>query len=65
MLGFLNAGHIVKFDARFGFHREAGLGFAELHRLARTARHVGGAAGQQDQGADQQQREEQVAEDAQ
>ena len=65
LLGLLNPGHIVKFDAGFGFHGKAGLGFAELHRLARASGHAIGAARQKDQRANQQQGEQQVAEQAQ
>ena len=64
LLGLLHPGHIVKFHAGLRFHRETGLGLAELHRLARTAGHAIGATGQEHERSDQQQREEKVAQQA-
>ena len=64
LLGFFDTGHIVELHAGFGLHREAGFCFAELHRLAGPTGHAIGATGEEHQRADQQQREEQVAEQA-
>ena len=64
LLCFCHTGHIVKFDAGFRFHHEAGFAFAELHGLARTTGHAAVAASQEDQGANQKQREQQIAEKA-
>ena len=65
LFGLLNAGNVIEFDARFSFHRKAGLGLAELHRLARPPRHAIGATGQENERANQQKREEQIPKQAQ
>ncbi len=64
MLGFLNTGNVVKFHPGFGLHGKTSLGFAELHRLAGAPGHAIAAAGQEHQDADQEQREQQVAQQA-
>ena len=63
MLGFCDTRHIVKHHAGLGFHHELGLALAKLHGLTRAARHVAIAASQKDQGADQQQWEQQIAQE--
>ena len=63
MLGFFHTSNVIKHDAGFRFHGKASFALAELHGLTRAAGHVVGAACQEDQGANQQQREGQIAKD--
>ena len=62
LLGLLNAGHVIELHSGFGLHREAGFGFAELHRLAGPTGHAVGAAREKYERADQQQGKQEIAE---
>ena len=65
LFGLLNSGNVIEFDARFGLHCKAGLGLAELHRLARPPRHPIGATGQENERSNQQKWEQQIPQQAQ
>ena len=64
LLGFCDACDVVEHHTGLSFHHEFGLAFAKLHRLTWTARHVAVASGQENQGSDQEQWEQQIAQEA-
>ena len=65
LLCLSNTGYVIEHDTGFSFHHEAGLALAELHRLTRATGHAVVATCQEDQRADQQQREQKIAQQSQ